>query len=286
MNLFIFGWNLPKEQHSKALAELRQMHGVYPQLDIGTFWSYSSPCGAVFLASMHTADHAAAPRRYVVRGANEIVLYAGLPVSISGAFEAHRAEALAAHWGELTEDLDGQYVVLRATAEPACVELQTDILGMEQVYCHGQRETWLVSNSVRLIERISGPKVLDPLGVSLFLSIGWTGADRTLRRDVRVIPGGQRWVWGKGDNTPSEQSYFGLSKLASQRRQRLTAGYVERLAEDLMALCRSRSQSFGTISCPLTAGRVSYIWCAVERRCEDCFPDRPGVWSGSQNQPH
>jgi hypothetical protein len=33
MNLFILGWNLPKELSSVALAELGQMTEVYPQLD-------------------------------------------------------------------------------------------------------------------------------------------------------------------------------------------------------------------------------------------------------------
>lgn len=263
MNLFVIGWNLPQERHPIALAELRRMTEVYPQLDSETLWHRSSTCGTIFTASMHTAGQAAAPRRYVASSDDQVIFYSGLPVNPPGEYPAHRAEALSAHWDQLTENLEGQHVVIRATDDPLCLELITDILGMEQVFYLHQGDMWLVSNSVLLIERISKPSVLDPLGVSLFLSFGWPGADRTLRRDIRIIPGGQYWAWQKDAVAPRQQSYFAPSNLAGQPHRTLTPSYFERLADDLMQLCRSLSQSFDDIRCPLTGGRDSRLLAAL-----------------------
>jgi asparagine synthase (glutamine-hydrolysing) len=263
MNLFVIGWNLPKERHPMALAELHRMTEVYPQLDPETLWHHSSPCGTIFTAWMHTADQAATPRRYVASSDAQIVFYSGLPVNPSGDYPAHRAEALSAHWDQLTENLEGQYFIARAAKDPLRLELIIDILSLEQVFYLHQGDMWLVSNSVYLIERISKPSALDPLGVSLFLSIGWAGADRTLRRDIRVIPGGQHWAWQEGDTEPRQHSYFAPSKLARQPRRALTPSYLEQLADDLMQPCHSLSQSFGKIRCPLTGGRDSRLLAAL-----------------------
>jgi len=164
MNLFVIGWNLPKEHHPMAWAELRRMTEVYPQLDPETFWYHSSPCGTIFTASMHTASQAAAPRRYVMQNNDQVVFYSGLPIDPTGAYPAHHAEALSAHWDQLAKSLEGQHVIIRAIDDPLRLELMTDFLGMEQVYYSQQGDTWLISNSVQLIEQINGSSALDPLG--------------------------------------------------------------------------------------------------------------------------
>jgi hypothetical protein len=66
MNLFVLGWNLPKEMFPRVLAELRRMSDIYPQLDPHTIW-HSGERQMAFGASMHTSAAAAAPRRYVWR---------------------------------------------------------------------------------------------------------------------------------------------------------------------------------------------------------------------------
>jgi asparagine synthase (glutamine-hydrolysing) len=238
------------------------MVDVYPQLDPETVWHRSSPCGTIFTASMHTADKAAAPRCYVMQNDEQTIFYSGLPVDPAGAYPAHRVEALSTHWSQITENLEGQFVIIRTADDPPCLELITDFLGMEQVYYLHERDMWLISNSVQLIERIGGPRTLDTLGVSLFLGAGWAGADRTLRRDINVIPGGQHWTWRQGDLEPRKQSYYAPSRLACQPRRALTQPYLERLADDLMRLCRSLSQSF-EIRCTLTGGRDSRLVTAL-----------------------
>lgn len=67
MNLFVIGWNLPEGRDQEVLAELKKMNEIYPRLDSTTLWHRRSTSGSLFTASMHTADRAAAPRRYVTQ---------------------------------------------------------------------------------------------------------------------------------------------------------------------------------------------------------------------------
>jgi asparagine synthase (glutamine-hydrolysing) len=147
------------------------------------------------------------------------------------------------------------YCIVRITDNPSQLELLTDIIGMEQVFYFHKDGLWLISNSVYLIERIIGHVALDPLGISLFLSIGWVGDDRTLLSNIRVIPGGQLWTWKEGDNEPNRQSYYKPSRLARQPCKKLTSSYFQRLADDLTRSMRILSQSFDNIICALTGGR-------------------------------
>jgi len=264
MNLFVLGWNLPQELSSVALAELRQMTEVYPQLDPETTWHFGQGEGA-FAASMHTATQAAAPRCYVWQSEDQVTFYDGCPVARTGGFPAHDAEALSSHWGQLPEALEGQFVAVRLTGNPPCIELLTDWLGVAQVYYLHHGNMWLVSNSVGLISRIVEANAWDPLGVSLFLSVGWVGGDRTLRRDVRVIPGGEHWQWQRDSIEPRREAYYPLSKPASQRRRRppLARQDVEQLADELTVSCRNLSRDFGELECPLTGGRDSRLIAAL-----------------------
>ncbi|MBI5098008.1 MAG: hypothetical protein HZB30_02055 [Nitrospirae bacterium] len=255
MNLFIVGWNLPEEHCTRVLAELQRMPEIYPQLDPKTIWHRRNLSGSLFSASIHTADYASAPRRYVTQSDSEVVFYSGLPVNSTGAYSAHHAEALASHWDQLTENIEGMYCIIRAADTPSRLELLTDITGMEQVYYFHQGNLWLISNSVRLIERICKLSALDPLGVSLFLSTSWVWDDRTLLSDIRVIPGGQRWTWKEGGDEPDRACYFKPSELACLRHKKFTTAHYKLLADDLTQSMRILNQSFDNIICALTGGR-------------------------------
>ena len=214
MNLFLAGWNLPIEYRSKALIELQRMGEIYPRLDPKTIWSYGGKNGPVFAASMHTNDQASAPRQYVHRDENQVVFFSGLPVHSSGKFPAHRSESLSSHWDQLTEDIEGMFCIVRAFDNPSKLELLTDMVGMEQVYYFHRDNLWLISNSVRLIERIVGPLAMDPEGISLHLSSDWVWDDLTLLSNVRTIPGGQVWTWVEGEHEPLRRNYYSPSRLA------------------------------------------------------------------------
>jgi asparagine synthase (glutamine-hydrolysing) len=264
VNLFVIAWNLPIDGHVTISAALNQVAALYPQLAYDERWEHISPLGLLFAASVQTARNSVSPRTYVAESESGIVLYSGLPVCSNGAFPAHRAEALAEHWDELQSQLDGQYFTARLTDSPPSLEIQTDLLGMEQVYYVREGSGWVLSNSVQLIEKVLGaPKPLDPLGVSLFLSIGWAGGDRTLRRDIRAIPAAQRWTWQAGSESPTCRTYAPMSSwLANSRGERLDA-VVDRLSGELRELSHAVSNGFGVMECPLTAGRDSRLLAAL-----------------------
>ncbi len=263
MNLFVIGWNLPKDHHASILAELRQMKNIYSQLDPKTCWHRISACGTIFSASMSISKKIAAPRRYVAQTDNQVVFYSGLPVNPIGEFRGHCAEDLLLRWEELTDILEGQYVIIRSTDHPAKLEVQTDILGYEQVFYSKKSDFWLISNSVHLIERLTDFRSMDPLGASLFLSAGWVGADRTLREGIRVIPAGQYWTWQKGKTEPQRKSYYPLSKLARQQSFSMKTRQIESLADKMTQPCLNLCQNLKDIKCTLTGGRDSRLIAAL-----------------------
>ena len=73
MNLFFLAWNLPNEKVPLVLSEIDKMKAVYQLLDSNTIWSFGRG-SSVFAASMHTANETAAPRIYVKRNENQVVL--------------------------------------------------------------------------------------------------------------------------------------------------------------------------------------------------------------------
>lgn len=264
MNVFLASWNMAKETVPLALTCLRRLTEIYPQLDANTLW-HRTFAGKVFAASVHTAPSAAHPRSYVAIGEDYTIFYDGVVVSNPPGFNAHRAEELALHWDRLHETLEGSFVLVRVGSVRPYLELMTDPLGIEQVYCTRRQEAWFLSNSVHLLTQIGQASALDPLGISMFLTLGWVGADRTLRRDVTVLPGGQRMVWQEGRDAPSVRPYFRKATVA--RRVRFPArnrrAQTEELARQFVHLARHLSHHFGVIRCPLTAGKDSRLLAAI-----------------------
>lgn len=263
MNVFIIAMNLPGEHRSKIAVELLKMAEVYPHLGADTLREWQSTCGTVTGACMHTIDNMSAPRRYVFQNKKQLVLYSGLPVNPAGDFPAHQADALATHWDQLDHALEGMYSLARITDAPLQIDIQTDILGLENVFYFNQGDVWLFSNSVHLIERTYKPCALDPVGMSLFLTMGWVGSDRTLRSGIKTIPPGHRWTWRKGDHKPKQHAYYPASKLARQPTGKLTNATVKQLANNLMRPLTSLQKDFDTITCALTGGRDSRLIAAL-----------------------
>lgn len=267
MNLFLLAWNLPDDKVPFVLSEIHNMRAVYQLLDPNTIWSFGQGT-RVFAASMHTANNAAAPRIYVKRSENQVVLYEGCLVDRTGSFHAHDAEALSLHWNDLPSALEGQFVTVRVSKNPPSIEIVNDALGMCQVYYLRLDNTWLISNSAGLLRRISNVSEFDPLGVSLFLCWGWAGSDRTLRRGIRVIPGGQHWKWEEGFTEPKRVTYFDRAQLSRKTKGKLAKADVEQLAGELIQTCKNLAQSFGPLECPITAGRDSRLMASLLIRGE------------------
>jgi hypothetical protein len=271
VNLFVLGWNLSPETQQAALSALRGMPKVYPQVDPQTLWQCASREGTVFAAAVHPREEVIAPRKYVaqqgVPGQNECaVLYDGLPVESTAAFRAYRADELLAHWGELEGRLEGQYGLVRVSCDPPQLEVMTDFIGSQPLFYQRLGEAWLISNSVYLIEQITGVGELDALGASTFITFGWVGGGRTLRRSVRPIPPGQRWIWRESDVDPEQRVYCAPTDITNQEHQRLTPEFFERLADEVTLPLRGLSEDFGPVKSALTGGRDSRLIMLLMRR--------------------
>ena len=145
-----------------------------------------------------------APRQYIAQQNGTAVLYDGLPVESSAAFPAYDARELLAHWDdELGGRLDGQFGIVRVSCDPPQLEVVTDFMGSQPLFYQRLGQGWLISNSVYLIEQIAGVGELDPLGASTFLTFGWVGGGRTLRRRTSHSPGHSIGPGVKGRLNPS-----------------------------------------------------------------------------------
>ena len=268
MNLFLVGWNLPRELRARITRELGRMVEIYPQLDPRTL-RYGEIGERAVVAALTTAEAAAAPRRYLhlatalPAAPTAAVLYDGSLVDRRGGFTAPDAAALAAHWDELHGRLVGQFVLARATAEPPRLEIITDPIGFHQVYVRSVGEAWLASNSVRLIERVAGTTEIDLVAASTMLALGWVGEDRTLDPAIRVIPGGVRWTWDPAHAGPTASTYAPRTRLARLPRPRSRQALIATLAGELIDTCRGFASVYGRLSCPLTGGRDSRVLAAL-----------------------
>ncbi|NND99489.1 MAG: hypothetical protein HKN47_19415 [Pirellulaceae bacterium] len=264
MNLFVVGWNVDQELAGIAIKQLAAMIDIFPQLDPDTLWQ--SHTGKTYAASLRTADAAASPRRYVWQDDNSVTLYEGALVDRTNAFAAHDAKELSENWQQLPEQLEGQFVLARTTSanlQSQSLEIVTDPMGVDQVYCHRQDDRWLISNSVELISNITGAKSLDPLGLNLFLTLGWAGSNRTLRKEIHAIPGGQHWIWTDHDRRPTQRTYFGRADLLLPQKRGLSRCEVDSLASEMVQTCRLMAQNYAPIKCAITGGRDSRLITAL-----------------------
>ena len=264
MNLFFLSWRMSDELIPTVLSALGRITELYPQLDPDTLW-YDHTKEEIFAASVHTAESAAEPRRYVVRDNDHITFYDGILVDRTGTFDAHRAEDLSAHWARLAESLEGRFAVVRASRSRPRIELLIDALGIEQVYYVRLGKAWLISNSIYLLEQVSSSRELDPLGVSLFLAMGWVGSDRTLRKDIRVFPGGIHLTWDLDEGSPSKKVYFSQRSLEKQSHAAFTPRKAEQLARSLTQMLGSLGQTFGVLNCPLSGGKDTRVMASLMR---------------------
>jgi asparagine synthase (glutamine-hydrolysing) len=255
MLLYCLAVNAPPGVSARVLRALPEMARVYPQLDADTLWSRDFD--SCFVAGMHNPAAALGRRRHVHASAERVTFFEGALVDPRGRFAGNDAAQLDRFWDQIPAVAEGQYVAVRASTET--VELITDPVGMEQVYYARLHGGWLVANSVTLLLRIAGPRPIDMRAASFFLCQSWVGEDRTLREGIRVIPGGQHWVWRRGAPAPDARQYFRLGDVANGRRR----VDLEELGGALIAQVKALGASVGRLECPITAGKDSRLLTAL-----------------------
>lgn len=265
MNLFFTAWNLSNEKALLALDALRNMKTIYPSLDPDTFGHFDEP-GVLLAGWMHSADAAVFPRIYVHQDENQVTFWDGCLADGVGESNVFDAGTLYSNWERLHSFLEGQFAAVQVHRNPASIEIINDSLGTYPVYYLRQGKTWLVSNSVHLLSQIANVSTLDPLGVSMFLSFGWASGNRTLRRGIKVLPGGIRWKLGQASDEPKSVNYFSRSDLSRKTQVKLSQLDVEKLAEQLIQPLKNLAQSSGALECPITSGRDSRVMVSLLMR--------------------
>ncbi|MGI9204951.1 MAG: asparagine synthase-related protein, partial [Woeseiaceae bacterium] len=263
MNIFLVATHQRSLQQTRIRAELRRMKAVYPALDVETIWDHRTPDNSILAASISADATLLNPRKVVSRSTNGVAFYSGLPIDPENRYSAHNADDIALHWDELKDRLEGTYSVVQISDRGNRLEIQTDLLGGEAVYYLRHKGGWLFSNSVLLLERLVGWRSLDDLGVSMYLHIGHTVGDRTLRRDIRMIGAAQRWTLTGTSNVPNKCCYYPLSNLANLSRKNLDDDVVRDLAGKLQGPLLSLAENFDSVVCPLTGGKDSRVIAAL-----------------------
>ncbi len=255
------GRGLTPDLVARVRAELTRTARLYPLLDHEAAWGRALDAG-VFVGAVATAAATAAPRIYVDETPSGITLFDGLPLDPAARQPVIRAADLAADWEHLHDRLEGRFCIVRVTNGPVRIELMTDPIGLEQVFVH-EGEGWsLISNSAGLVERVIDATEPDPLGVSMFLTLDWVGSDRTIRRAVRVIPGGQRWTWTAGDPQWTRRRYWSVEQ-AIQPICAVDDAMVDAATHRLIGFAAAAAAVNGHVNAPISGGRDSRLIVAL-----------------------
>ena len=254
MNLFVVGWNCQTEECLRATSALRSMHDTYTLLDRETLEVWNGTRG--FAAWMHTNRDTARPRRYVHRADGELVLYDGIAVDPTGRITAHDAGALATHWAELADRLEGRFAAVRMDDRSETLEIINDPCGIHPTFVHNRGDTWWIANSVRLLALAAGLTTLDLEGLAMSIAVRWPGGNRTLVDGVSTLPAAQRWRW-IGDAPPERTAYWPIGELARQPKRSFGERDAAALADAMGGALKVLSDAFAPLQCPITAGRDS-----------------------------
>ncbi len=259
MHLFLLAWRCKQSitEHAKqTVAEMQRLHHhLCPQ----TLWHRQTNQG-LFATSIHLAPELAAKRRYRYESDHRFILYDGCAVNTQQTFSAHRADHIADNWETLHQHVEGQFVYIKGDTDTDSLEIMTDPLGLYQVYITQSESGYLISNSVYILEKLIGGGCLDELGSSLYLSMGWAGSNRTLIKNIHVLPPGSIIKLHKNTSAPQSTSYFSRQQYRDDTHQPNVRDTAKQLAQ-IVKLTSEIDQQEG----PLTAGKDSRLILAMLR---------------------
>jgi asparagine synthase (glutamine-hydrolysing) len=228
-------------------------------LDPSTAWSLRSQSARLVAAGVHHAWGRCGPRKYTSLTASGATWFDGLPVHADEHIDARDAAALAANWSALEQTLEGQFSAVHLDLAAESAELQTDALGMNEVFYARRGSGLLVSNSATLVASVLELSAPDPLGVSSFLALGWATGESTLVRGVQVLSGGSRYTIAGG--RLQRRQTFGTATIPSGTLHGpASAG---ELADELTRLAAGAALGIEDVGCALTAGRDTRVLAAL-----------------------
>lgn len=249
MQIYLVAIGVSELEVGRVKEAVESVGRAFDQLESGTL--ESGAAGPVVFGALRHADSVAAPRRYLARGEDAVVLLDGLPVGGSDGLDLCDARIALERWQELPYYAEGQFSAVRLDLEAGTVECLLDPLGMCPVFVAQHRGGHLVSNSVEAMLRLGVPRTPDELGVSSMLTLRGPLA-ATLVHGVERLPGGHRVSIARSGW--KAERYFGPGDIVSQLHGPRTpnpASAARRLAD----LTARAARGVEPLLCALTAGR-------------------------------
>ena len=111
--------------------------------------------------------------------------------------------------------LNGWFCGVLVDLRTSKVILFNDRYGMQRVYYHEGKESYLFGSEAKSLLSIK-PKLrqIDMQGLGELVSCNCVLENRTLFREISLLPGGSAWTWGRGSGL-SKNSYFKPSEWES-----------------------------------------------------------------------
>jgi len=269
MNLFLLGLGLQNDQCDRIPLSVNAAAGIFSSLDGGQVlddnqdYSWRSDCKTTALACRFPEQALLGPREYVSESDDIVCAYDGLPVDDKDRFRPHLASELARCWDDRVHDLDGFFCGIRIQKRTGQVELQFDRFGVHPIYYWNADNTWLISNSVAVLDEFIGKLELDPVGVGRFLAMGWMAGNRTLRAGVSAFPAGEHWTWPGNQAAPQVSQTSRHIAIVGEKKSKLSRAKTLQLSQDLAIPLKSLERDIGNLMCPLTGGKDSRTLAAL-----------------------
>lgn len=263
MNLFLLGVGLQGDQCDRIALSVNAAAGIFSSLDGGQDYSWNNDSKTTALACRFPEQALLGSREYVSESDDIVCAYDGLPVDDQDRFRPHLASELARCWDDRVHELDGFFCGIRILKRTGQVELQFDSFGVHPIYYWNAGNTWLISNSVAVIDEFIGELELDPVGVGRFLAMGWMAGNRTLRGGVRAFPAGEHWTWGRNQSAPQVKQTSRHIAIVAKKKSKLSRADTLQLSQDLAIPLKSLERDIGNLMCPLTGGKDSRMLAAL-----------------------
>lgn len=199
-------------------------------------------------------------------------------LKLAGHREVRDDASALVHWyEELDEEffvrLNGWFSGLLVDLRHGTATLFNDRYGLSRVYCYESPEGFFFASEAKsLLSVLPHLREIDEKGLAEYFSCGCVLQNRSLFRDVTLLPGGSAWTFHR-DGRVEKCRYF--SPESWERRERLTPrAYGERLREVFGRVAPRYLRGRERVAMSLTGGldsRMILAWAKAEPGELPCY---------------
>lgn len=230
-------------------ASLRVDQLDFPCLDVGVGW-----CVDAALHSKSSVVWNESHSVCLVFFGEEFSFPAAVAPQFTGSSNAHHVLRLyGLHGDGFVSHLNGYFcgLLVDETAEKAL--LFNDRFGLSRVYYHESGEgLWFSSEAKALLTALPKLRQIDQRGLAEFFAVGCVLQNRTIFKDVSLLPPGSLWTLRRGGRVKKQQY---VDPAALEQLEPLSpAEYSERLAEIFFRIVPRYAHDHQSVAMSLTGG--------------------------------